>query len=75
MVIEDIVKSVSTMTSEEITARLREIRYSRTQQKEVTVAKRPTAAKEKSTDNLTIELEKLDIDQIKKLRAMLEGAK
>lgn len=53
MTIEDIVTSVSTMSTEEIKSRLREIRHSRVQSKEVTITKRPTKkAEQKEADLL-----------------------
>ena len=75
MKIEDIVKSVSTMSDEEITSRLREIRHSRGQQKEVTVSKRPTATKEKASEDVGTALSKLSVDQLKQLALLLGGKK
>ena len=74
MIIEDIVKSVQTMSTEEIMERIREIRNSRSVVKEVTATKRPTKTASKTEQALTDTLKGLS-DEDKQLLLQLLGGK
>ena len=73
MTIEDIVKSVSTMSDEEISARLHEIRTSRSSVKEVSSTKRPTKKVEKVEGDISVALGKLSAKDRQMLLALMGG--
>ncbi len=75
MQIEDLVQSISSMSSEALEARLREIRHSRTQVKEVghKPTQRPTKKAEKAADDVLDMFKNLSEDQIAALVESMKG--
>lgn len=73
MIIEDIVKSVQTMSTDEIMQRLRDIRNSRSIVKEVTATKRPAKAAAKADKDITDALKSLSEEDKQMLLQLLGG--